>query len=108
MGTIMQPYIPIPSIKSFILNQNKMEKDPNYIRITKEISDIVRILPVGTIVVAKKNQTITSSGEQYLTAGKEYTIVKEPIYYTFPIEIIDDQGFYHSCALSEFSHYKLK
>jgi len=108
MGTIMQPYIPIPSIKSFILNQNKMEKDPNYIRITKEISDILRILPVGTIVVAKKNQTITSSGEQYLTAGKEYTIVKDPYYYKYPIEIVDDQEINHACALSNFSHYKLK
>lgn len=85
-----------------------MKKDPNYIHITKEVSDNLRILPIGTIVVAKKNQTMRASGEQYMTAGKEYIIIEEPIYYTAPIVITDNKGFQHSCALSEFSHYKLK
>lgn len=67
-------------------------------------SRLLRVLPVGTILVAAKDMFMDSSGEQWLTKGKKYTIVAPPSIYNYPIEIIDDKGFLHICALSSFSH----
>ena len=63
-------------------------------------------MPVGTILVAEKNMFMDYDGEQWLTKGEEYAIVENPLYYKYPIVIIDDVGKSHHCPLSSFSHIK--
>jgi len=67
-------------------------------------SRLLKVMPVGTILVAAKDMFMDATGEQWLTKGEEYTIVAPPSMYNYPIEIIDDKGTPHLCALSSFSH----
>jgi hypothetical protein len=61
-----------------------------------------RILPIGSSVIAKKDQFMEGNNEQFLTKDKIYTIIQNPHYYKYPIVITDDQGIPHSCPTKYF------
>jgi len=76
-------------------------------KLKDENEEPLRILSEGDKLKAKDNATILSNGSQFLTKGKEYSIigVNSPAFLEWEYSIIDDEGDIHAFDARDISIY---